>query len=57
MAGGQIQAIGPKEEVLRKVLAPVPAAPKATATAPQPAPSAGAVLRTVTPGELRLEVK
>lgn len=57
MAGGQIQAIGPKEEVLRKVLAPVPAAPKATASAPQPAPSAGAVLRTVTPGELRLEVK
>ena len=30
MAAGQVQAVGPKEEVLRKVLSPVPAAPRPT---------------------------
>jgi ATP-binding cassette subfamily C protein len=36
MAAGQVQAFGPKEEVLRKVLAPVPTAAKPAGPQPQP---------------------
>ncbi len=54
MAGGQVQAIGPKEEVLRKVLAPVPAAPKPAPGEAQQAPVVSAIRRGGGP-ELRLE--
>ena len=54
MAGGQVQAFGPKEEVLRKVLAPVPAAPKPEPGAAQQAPMVSAIRRGGGP-ELRLE--
>ena len=54
MAGGQVQAFGPKEEVLRKVLAPVPAAPKPAPGEAQQAPVVSAIRRGGGP-ELRLE--
>lgn len=54
MAGGQVQAFGPKEEVLRKVLAPVPAAPKPASGEAQQAPVVSAMRRGGGP-ELRLE--
>ena len=54
MAGGQVQAFGPKEEVLRKVLAAVPAAPKPQPGEAQQAPVISAIRRSGGP-ELRLE--
>lgn len=54
MAGGQVQAFGPKEEVLRKVLAAVPAAPKPAPGEAQQAPVVSAIRRGGGP-ELRLE--
>ena len=54
MANGQVQAFGPKEEVLRKVLAAVPAAPKPAPGEAQQAPVVSAIRRGGGP-ELRLE--
>lgn len=54
MAAGQVQAFGPKEEVLRKVLAAVPAAPKPQPGEAQQAPVISAIRRSGGP-ELRLE--
>jgi PrtD family type I secretion system ABC transporter len=56
LAKGQVQTIGPKEEVLRKVLAPVPANTKPAAASENVEPTGvSPIRRSVSPPVLRME--
>lgn len=56
LAKGQVQTIGPKEEVLRKVLAPVPANTKPAAASENVEPTGvSPIRRPVSPPVLRME--
>jgi hypothetical protein len=55
MADGKVQVLGPKEEVLRKVLAPVASSSTASGASVPAQPEVNRVLRAVQTREGRIE--